>query len=231
MVKPTSPVRKAKAYRIKVIKNGPYLVTGGVPLSEQKMGVDSEGQCRGWVEVKKYDQEGDYTLCRCGQSRNKPFCDDAHIAIQFDGTEEADRRPYLKRAISTEGPDLTLTDVDDLCAGARFCHRAGGTWDLTEGSDDPQARQMAIEEACECPSGRIVAWDRNGEAIEPELEPSIGLVEDAQLRRLGPIWVRGGIPIEAEDGTTYEVRNRVTLCRCGRSANKPFCDGSHIHVR
>ena len=43
----------------------------------------------------------------------------------------------------------------------------------------------------------------------------------------GPIWVRGGIPVASADGKTYEVRNRLTLCRCGRSANKPFCDGSH----
>ena len=32
------------------------------------------------------------------------------------------------------------------------------------------------------------------------------------------------------DGTTYETRNRVTLCRCGASKNKPLCDGSHGDV-
>ena len=44
----------------------------------------------------------------------------------------------------------------------------------------------------------------------------------------GPISVRGGIVIESADGREYEVRNRVTLCRCGQSSNKPFCDGSHV---
>ena len=44
----------------------------------------------------------------------------------------------------------------------------------------------------------------------------------------GPIYVRGGIPIASLDGTPYEVRNRVALCRCGASQNKPFCDGSHV---
>lgn len=48
--------------------------------------------------------------------------------------------------------------------------------------------------------------------------------------RDGPLWVRGGIPVESSDGATYEVRNRVTLCRCGRSSNKPFCDGTHKGV-
>jgi CDGSH-type Zn-finger protein len=44
----------------------------------------------------------------------------------------------------------------------------------------------------------------------------------------GPLWVKGGIPVEAADGFEYEKRNRVTLCRCGRSGHKPFCDGSHL---
>ncbi|UCF09264.1 MAG: CDGSH iron-sulfur domain-containing protein, partial [Thermoplasmata archaeon] len=44
----------------------------------------------------------------------------------------------------------------------------------------------------------------------------------------GPIWVRGRIPIESADGHIYEIRNRVTLCRCGWSSNKPFCDSSHL---
>jgi CDGSH-type Zn-finger protein len=39
--------------------------------------------------------------------------------------------------------------------------------------------------------------------------------------------VRGGVRVTGADGQDYEVRNRVTLCRCGASANKPFCDGSH----
>jgi len=39
--------------------------------------------------------------------------------------------------------------------------------------------------------------------------------------------VRGGVRVVAADGEDYEVRNRQTLCRCGQSQNKPFCDGSH----
>jgi len=90
---------------------------------------------------------------------------------------------------------------------------------------DPDAKQKAIEEACDCPSGRLVAREKNGKAIEPAFKPSIGLVEDIQAGKMGPLWVRGGILIEAADGTPYEIRNRVTLCRCGK---KPFCDGRHL---
>ncbi len=177
---------------------------------------------------QKISSAESYALCRCGQSNNKPFCDGAHTRIQFDGTEEATHTPYLEQASEIGGPGLKLTDAQDFCAEARFCQRAGGTWKLTKQSSNPDARQKAIEEACDCPSGRLVAWDQNGKAIEPDFEPSIGLVEDTQAGQMGPLWVRGGIPIESADGTTYEIRNRVTLCRCGKSSNKPFCDGSHL---
>jgi hypothetical protein len=60
--------------------------------------------------------------------------------------------------------------------------------------------------------------------IEPMFEPPIGVVLDSHTGLDGALWVRGGIPIESADGKKYEVRNRVTLCRCGKSENKPFCD-------
>jgi CDGSH-type Zn-finger protein len=228
MEKSKTSTQKSAKFKVKVTKNGPYIVTGGVPLAEQIMCVDADGQCHGWKEGQKYPQQETYALCRCGHSANKPFCDGAHIRIKFDGTEEASHRPYLKQAGEIIGPDLKLTDVQNLCASARFCHRGGGTWKLAKQSGNPDARQKAIEEVADCPSGRLVAWDKEGKVIEPDFEPSIGLVEDVQTGKMGPIWVRGGIHIEAADGTTYEIRNRVTLCRCGKSLNKPFCDGRHL---
>ena len=127
----------------------------------------------------------------------------------------------------TEGAVMDLTDVQSLCASARFCDRAGGAWDNTRQSDEPEARQIAIDEVWNCPAGRLALWDKAGNFIEPELEPSILVVDDPVLDVVGPLWVRGGIPIESVDGETYEIRNRVSLCRCGKSCNKPFCDGSH----
>ena len=43
----------------------------------------------------------------------------------------------------------------------------------------------------------------------------------------GPLWVTGGVPVTMSNGQPLEVRNRVTLCRCGQSKIKPLCDGSH----
>ncbi|MBP3976336.1 CDGSH iron-sulfur domain-containing protein [Microbacterium sp. BLY] len=44
----------------------------------------------------------------------------------------------------------------------------------------------------------------------------------------GPLLVRGEIQLQAGDGTIIDPRRRtVALCRCGLSALKPFCDGTH----
>lgn len=228
MARQAGDAQKADQYKVKVTKDGPYVVTGGAPLSEQIMCVDADGQTHGWKEGTRYPAQETYAICRCGRSHNSPFCDGTHVKVHFDGTEVATHAPYSEQASEIVGPGLRLTDAEAFCASGRFCHRAGGTWQLTEQSDNPKARKAAIEEAGDCPSGRLVAWDADGTAIEPDLEPSIGLVKDTQAGKNGPMWVRGGIPIESADGRLYEARNRVTLCRCGRSANKPFCDGSHL---
>jgi CDGSH-type Zn-finger protein len=217
-------------FKIKVSNNGPYLISSGIPLAEQVIGTDAEGYSCEWHTGRKHPVQGNYALCRCGKSNKKPFCDGTHTQVHFDGTETASREPYLEQAKRISGPELELTDARELCALARFCERAGGIWDLVQKPDTPEAKGIAIEEAGNCPSGRLVVWDKNGKKFEPKFEPSIGLVEDPQEGTQGPIWVRGGILVESADGTTHEIRNSITLCRCGRSSNKPLCDGSHCNA-
>jgi len=214
--------------RIKVSRNGPYLVSGGIPLFEQVIGTDADGTPNEWLLEKKYAVQEKCGLCRCGESKNKPFCDGTHAKINFDGTETAGQEAYLHEAKEVDGPTLKLIDTEILCASARFCHRAGGIWNLVPQSGSSEARRIAVEESADCPSGRLVVCDRKtGKPIEPKFERSIVLVEDPQMGVSGPIWVRGGVRIESADGRTYEIRNRATLCRCGKSSNKPFCDSSH----
>lgn len=212
---------------VRVLENGPYLVSGSVPLSLQSIVADAAGDSVGWQEARRFDDQERYALCRCGQSSNKPYCDGTHKVVGFDGTEKADRRPYLEQAVAVDGPEATLTDSKPLCAGARFCHPAAGTaWQAVQFN-----RDLLLHETALCPSGRLVAWDRRTRAaFEPELEPSIGVVQDPQLGVSGPLWVRGGIRVESADGFVYETRNRVTLCRCGQSRRKPFCDARHARI-
>jgi len=215
--------------RIKVSKDGPYFVQGKIPLTEQIITTGADGIPYEWNTGKKYEMKEQCSLCRCGHSESKPFCDGTHLKINFDGRETAIDEPYVNMAEVSEGPALKLTDAAELCASARFCHRAGEIWNLIPKSGDEESKRVAIEEAGDCPSGRLVVWDKKtGKAFEPSFEPSIGFVEDPQLECSGPIWVRGRIPVESGEGKTYEVRNRVTLCRCGKSSNKPFCDSSHF---
>lgn len=217
--------------KIVVSNDGPYLVSGRVPLGIQIIVPDREGFSWDWKEGDRFDAAEEYNLCRCGLSQNKPFCDNSHLRGKFDGTETATRRPYARQAERMDGPSLTLSDAEQLCAFARFCDPGGKIWGLIGQTDRRQARELAIREANHCPSGRLVLHDRKtGDAMEDRLPPAIGVVEDPALGCSGPLWVRGGIRIESADGTPYEVRNRVTLCRCGASVNKPFCNGSHASI-
>ena len=213
--------------KINIIKDGPYIVSGYVPLAKEYIVRDNNGIPKEWKKGSKYPVTETYALCRCGSSNTKPFCDGSHAKIKFDGTEEASKESYKSNAGLIEGPEIDMKDNRDLCAGQQFCHRAGGVWDLVE-NGDPKAKGLVVEITGQCPTGRLVACDKEGNDMEPKLPKEITLTEDPYRRVSGPLWVKGGIPVISEDNTEYEIRNRVALCRCGHSENKPFCDGSHI---
>jgi CDGSH-type Zn-finger protein len=216
---------------VKIAENGPYLVYGHIPLAIETIGTNAEGDSRTWERGRSLPTRDTYALCRCGQSSTKPFCDGTHARIGFDGTETAARDGFAGEADVTRGPAMVLYDDKPLCAYARFCDYAGTIWNLIEKTDDAEVRTIVREEASNCPSGRLVVRDvESGEVVEPKLEPSISLVEDPAKACSGPIWLRGSVQVTSADGFEYEQRNRVTLCRCGASQNKPFCDGTHADI-
>jgi CDGSH-type Zn-finger protein len=212
---------------ITIMPNGPYLVTGGVPLTQRYAAMSTHGEPLAWdpvgAEAQERETQAKYALCRCGQSKNKPFCDGSHAREGFDGTLTADRQPGTARRRVLTGPGLVMTDDATLCHHAGFCGtRLTNVWQMIDRAGDPEVRARLLEMVGNCPSGRLeVATAADGTSIEPAFVPSIAATPD------GPLWVRGGIAVRTNDGYTYEVRNRVTLCRCGQSKNKPFCDASH----
>ena len=216
--------------KVLITKDGPYVVSGNLPLEKEIIVPDNEGNSVEWQKGKKYENKENYALCRCGQSKNNPYCDGTHAKIDFDGTETANRQKYIVQAEKIEGAEVELTDKQELCALARFCHnKKGNVWELTENSGDQKSKEEAIRQACNCPAGRLVIWDKKtGKPIEPKFKQSISLIEDPEKKVSGPIWLKGGVELESSNGQKYETRNRVTLCRCGKSRNKPFCDGCHI---
>ncbi len=229
-VQPGSKQAPAK-FRITVMRDGPIVVYGQPPLNQQFIIPNEDGHSWEFREGEGYKMAEPTTLCRCGESKNKPYCDGAHMNAVWNPTLTAPTEPLLDGAMAYDGPSLTLTDNESYCVFARFCDAKGRVWNLV-GRDSQAAHDLTIREANMCPGGRLSAWDnKTQKPFEPEYDPSLALVEDPAINSSGGLWVRGGIPVEAEGGETYEVRNRTMLCRCGQSTNKPFCDGTHASMQ
>jgi CDGSH-type Zn-finger protein len=98
-------MRKSKQSnaKIEVTKDGPYLVSGGLPLSEPWIVTDAEAGSLDYPEETKYPTQSQYSLCRRSQSANKPFCGGTHKKVQFDGTETASHQPYPRQVETIEG--------------------------------------------------------------------------------------------------------------------------------
>ncbi|MFP5527297.1 CDGSH iron-sulfur domain-containing protein [Peptococcus simiae] len=217
--------------KIIVTEAGPYKVQGNIPLYKEVLRKNEDGSYR-WDEREALEGAADnYRLCRCGRTDKQPFCDGSHAKGDrpFKGTIRAPFDTVDDRAVVLEGAGVNLQDDIDLCSWSRFCHTPHGkVWDLLDKSDDPEVKDWLIQGCVDCPSGRLTAIDKeSGEPIEPDLPMEIVVTQDPEEGISGPLVVRGGIPIENAEGQAWEVRNRVTLCRCGGSHNTPFCDARH----
>jgi len=218
------------AMKIVIMKNGPFVVEKDVPVKEVDSLADKDGGVSDYeVQNDISDPSTEKYLCRCGHSKNKPFCDGQHIKIGFDGAETNNRKKFLEKAALYRGKVYDALVSEDLCAVGRFCDVGIGMGEALGSSAESDVKNV-IHAGCGCPGGRIVLVDKNtGQTIEPELEKEIFLINDVPEAHLGPIYVRGGIQVIGADGFEYEIRNRMTLCRCGESSNMPFCDASHLN--
>jgi CDGSH-type Zn-finger protein len=221
--------------KIVIKKNGPYIIKGGIPLLRKTQVVSEFGEPLTWKNEGAIPVEGeDYELCRCGKSANMPFCDDTHKTFEFDGTETADSGPTSGRQRPLKkGVHLFIKKDPSLCMTSGFCgfYKAPLSSILAE-SGDTQKRSLAMAMVERCPAGSLTySLEPGEEDIEPDLPQAIA--DTTEVTSEGPImgslWVMGGIPVERSDGQPFETRNRVTLCNCGKSTNKPLCDGTHRH--
>jgi CDGSH-type Zn-finger protein len=217
---------------IEIAQNGPYRVHGGIPLVKKSQVVSELGEPMTWKKDGEIATNEHYSLCRCGHSCNKPFCDGMHRAINFNGTETAAMNLTAERqVIHTEGTDIVVKRDNSLCMESGFCANAHTTVEaMLPYTDDTQVRAQVMAMIERCPAGALVYALRAGlPDIEPDLPQQIALVTeytaDGPIR--GPLWVTGNIEIVRSDGQPFERRNRVTLCNCGLSRNKPLCDGTH----
>lgn len=208
--------RHVDGARITVIPGGPYLVSGAIAIH------DASGELR--------KRGGDATLCRCGGSRTKPFCDGTHARIGFDGSESADHGEIARRRRGYPTRDgATVYDDRSRCAHFGQCTEFlpavfGVAEDAFVAPDAAPSAQIA-RVVSGCPSGALAfALKGHTDPVEPHEPPSIHPIVD------GPYRVRGAIRVIGSGHRPYEVRERQTLCRCGQSRNKPFCDGSHWYA-
>ena len=211
----TASPEKAAAPRIEVTEHGPYRVSGDVAIR------DTEGNL--------LRHGGTWYLCRCGGSRNKPFCDATHGLKAFDGKETADRGPIAHRREAYPATGITVYDDRTVCAHFGQCSsRLPSVFRAdVEPFVDPQgaAATEIADIVAGCPSGALTfALGNDAQPVESNQPPSITPIVD------GPYRLRGPINVVGVDGRSYEHRERRTLCRCGQSRNKPFCDGSHWYA-
>ncbi len=199
---------------IRVTRDGPYCIEGSMTVT------DASGQL--------VCDQGTRYLCRCGGSQNKPLCDGTHGKNGFVGTETADRNRTENRRETLTGQGVTIFDDRSRCAHIGRC--TDGLPAVFRLGQEPwiDATAASAEEIAavvrRCPSGALayaLGTDPDLEPTEELTDPAIIALPDASLQ------IRGGVQVVAADGEPYEVRARQTLCRCGHSKNKPFCDGSH----
>lgn len=213
----------AATARVTVSRNGPYLVQGGVPVRRRQVVRSEQGEALTWETMADLPAGDVYALCRCGGSQNKPFCDGTHARSGFDGTEVAATDAYDERARDYQGVDLVVRDDRSVCSHAGFCgNRISTVWKMVADTESGPVRGQVMAMIEHCPSGALTyRLEHDGPDVEPDLRPAVGIVAN------GPITLTGGLSLVRANGDVTEVRARVTLCRCGGSGNKPFCDGTH----
>ena len=165
-------------------------------------------------------------LCRCGGSSNKPFCDGTHGTNGFTDQRVADAAQ--NRRVSYIGKHITIHDNRGICAHAGFCtERLKSVFRMRQepwiDADGASATEI-VETIKRCPSGALSYSIGTVEYRDQEREPMVTVTDDGPYAITGAIELIG---VTFGDGASKE---HYTLCRCGASKNKPFCDGSHWRV-
>ena len=194
-------------------KNGPMIV------KELENFIDSDGQ--------RLETKAAMGLCRCGASKNKPWCDGTHKDSGFTDEVSPDRTE--DRATRYEGREVTIVNNPLLCSVAEYCHRElesvfnmnNQPWINPDG-DTLENIKAVIEK---CPSGAL-SYSINGQT-----QPVSDCEATITIEKNGPLRITGRIELQDAKWGQGASQEHYTLCRCGASKNKPFCDGSHAAAK
>lgn len=204
-----------KVPEITPIANGPYRVTNLKTLE-------------GFYGAATHEMPEATKLCRCGGSKNKPFCDGSHRTNGFSDAKDPDRVADKREDYVAES--ITIHDNRGICAHAGRC--TDGLKEVFRLKQEPWIHANAASAAQiasvigQCPSGALSYSIGGVEHRDTSGAPVVGYVPN------GPYVVRGGgatlKDVEQGEGASA---TQFALCRCGKSTNKPFCSGAHWEHR
>lgn len=129
--------------------------------------------------------------------------------------------------------EVTIVWKPAMCIHSKICwqattglpevfHPATRPW-ITTG-DVPSER--IIEQVRQCPSGAL-SFFLNGEEAGEEVTTSETI---AEVMQDGPLLVYGNLTVKTSDKAEVKKSKITAFCRCGASANKPYCDGTHTKI-
>ena len=204
---------KSNEVGISPSENGPYIVT------QLQVLTNSKGES---IQTRKT-----IAMCRCGGTSNKQFCDGTHANIGFNTTKLTDGS--LNKRDDYVGKRITIHDNRGICAHAGECtSRLKQVWKMgVEPWIDPDAAdpEEIIEIIGRCPSGALSCSINDVEHRDQDRQAQINVTKD------GPYAVTGRIDLADEPKGEGASSEHYTLCRCGGSKNKPFCDGTHWYIK
>ena len=212
--------------KILPLPNGPYYLINNMEPKIVENLQNSEGEPLSTI--------CGVALCRCGESKNKPFCDGTHGTIGFSGenkTNTADNSGYhiiKDKRKSSMGNKITIHDNRKIRSHAAECvNNLPSVFQLNARPwINPAGAEMEeiINTIRKCPSGAL-SYSIDGIEYKDhdERKPKVTVSKD------GPYVITGGIDMIGDNIQFAEgsSREHYTLCRCGPSNNKPFCDGMH----
>lgn len=170
------------------------------------------------------------SLCRCGGSNKKPFCDGSHSRIGFSSKNDPTRKGPEDRRKNYVGKHVTVHDNRAICSHAAECIRnlppvfrlRERPWIYVDGAD----LDAVVETVKKCPSGALSYSIGEEEDRDQIRQPMVTVAKD------GPYYVTGGIELAGvENWGQGASKEHFALCRCGASNNKPFCDGTHLSIK
>jgi CDGSH-type Zn-finger protein len=165
-------------------------------------------------------------LCRCGRSANKPYCDGSHKTVGFSSENQLD--PARDRLDTYKGKKITVYDNRSICAHAGICTDGlPAVFRNREASfvePDGASVSEIIDIVNQCPSGAL------SYTLDDDSETRLIGEASISIAANGPYVLKGKVVLLEMEKGKGASESYCSLCRCGASKNKPFCDGSHWDI-